>query len=208
MEKLRSKWLAQIKRKSQEQHQSSAAPRSLLLTVLKHGFPENHPSNFVRKKIILSEEALSLVTGQFGFWACCLTLNFILYHCFFPEKIRIFKIFSMERKKSKSHIVFQSYKNHLGEKQSIKQVTNITHNAYSEKSADQPETNPGSRLNHSRAITMKRTKVTISWYLWENSNPFIYFLSQNLCRTSLNCCQGERKHCKNRMYQLFKRICS
>lgn len=69
----------------------------------------------------------------------------------------------MERKKSKSQTVFQSYRNHLGEKQSIKQeVTNITSNAYSEKSADQPETNPGSRLNHSRAITMKRTKVTIS----------------------------------------------
>lgn len=67
----------------------------------------------------------------------------------------------MERKKSKSHTVFQSHRNHL-EKQSIKQATNITHNAYSEKSADQPETNPGSRLNHSRAITMKRTKVTIS----------------------------------------------
>lgn len=69
----------------------------------------------------------------------------------------------MERKKSKSHTVFQSHRNHLGEKQSVKQeVTNITHNAYSEKSADQPETNPGSRLNHSRAITVKRTKVTIS----------------------------------------------
>ena len=37
----------------------------------------------------------------------------------------------MERKKSKSHTVFQSYRNHLGEKQSIKQeVTNITSNAY------------------------------------------------------------------------------
>lgn len=69
----------------------------------------------------------------------------------------------MDRKKSKSHTVFQSHRNHLGEKQSVKEeVTNITRNAYSEKSADQPETNPGSRLNHSRAITMKRTKVTIS----------------------------------------------
>ena len=70
----------------------------------------------------------------------------------------------MERKKKKSYTVFQSYRNHLGEKQNIKQegLTNITCNAYSEKSTDQPGINPGSRLNHSRAITMKRTKVTIS----------------------------------------------
>lgn len=69
----------------------------------------------------------------------------------------------MERK-TNSHIIFQSYRNHFEEKQRRKQegLTNITRNAYSEKRADQPETNPGSRLNHSKAITMKRTKVTVS----------------------------------------------
>lgn len=122
----------------------------------------NHISNFVKMKIALSEGDLSLVTGQFGYLVCCLTLDFIPYLLFFPEKIRI-KSFRWKRRK-KSYTVFQSYRNHLGEKLSIKQdvLTNITCNAYSEKSTDQPDTNPGSRVNHSRAITMKRTEVTIS----------------------------------------------
>lgn len=96
----------------------------------------------------------------------------------------------MERKNN-SHTIFQSYRNHFKEKQRMKQegLTNITCNAYSEKSADQPETNPGSRLNHSKAITMKSTKVTISWDLWENSNPFIYFLNQDICGNFLSCCR-------------------
>lgn len=97
----------------------------------------------------------------------------------------------MEWKKKKPDTIFQSYRNHLREKQGLKQegLTNITCNTYSEKSTDQPETNPGSRLNHSRAITMKRTRVTTSWYLCENSKPSIDFLSPDICRTSLSYCQ-------------------
>lgn len=41
-------------------------------------------------------------------------------------------------------------------------VESVAKPGYLGKSADQPEINPGSRLNHSRAITAKRTKVTIS----------------------------------------------
>lgn len=41
-------------------------------------------------------------------------------------------------------------------------VESVAKPGYSEKSADQPVTNPGSRVNQSTAIIMKRTKVTIS----------------------------------------------
>lgn len=153
---------------------------------MEHGFPAIYIPNFVRMGIALSKGAGLLVTVS---WLSYLQ-SYLRFHSipsFFLLKRLELNNFFNGKKGKESHTIFQSYRNHP-ERNRIKQegLTNITWNAYSGKSADQPETNPGSRLNHSRAITMKRTKVTISWYLWENSNPFVYLLSQDICRNSLS----------------------
>ena len=107
-------------------------------------------------------------------WWLCFLLSYRQLRRFIFKKVRHNNTFSNETSQASISCRFSRLQEVFRGTQARTERAHRLHaNTHSENRTDQPVTKPGSRLNHSKAITTKITKVTISWYLQKNPAYFL-----------------------------------